>query len=94
MKNILNYELACDAGVDGVGGKAWNMARMARWGFVVPIGFVVSTQVYDDILLRPKVAKLVAQASEIRVADVASTDCNERLEQLRLAIKMRFFQTS
>lgn len=94
MNAILDYEFAYDEGVKTVGGKAWNMARMARWGFTVPLGFAVSTAVYDEILARKKVAELVAKASEISLAEVAEPKCADLLKTLREAIVKETFAKS
>ncbi len=43
-------ELGADLGLELVGGKALNLARLCRAGFAVPPGFVVTTAAYRDHL--------------------------------------------
>lgn len=87
MKNvILNYNQAYVAGVQSVGGKAWNMSRMARWGFPVPNGIVISTEIYVEIIGRPNVAKLVSNAANLVAEDLIQPHAKELLNKLRNAI--------
>ncbi|MHC4342817.1 MAG: PEP/pyruvate-binding domain-containing protein, partial [Planctomycetota bacterium] len=47
---LLGYEEAIRSGVEVVGAKALNLARLARYGFAVPEGFVVPAEVYRQRL--------------------------------------------
>lgn len=88
MKNtILSYNQAFTAGVQLVGGKAWNMSRMARWGFPVPSGFVISTDIYIELIQRPIIAKLVTNAGELLAKDLLLPSTAKLLDSLRTAIK-------
>lgn len=51
QRDILDYNAAFEAGPELVGGKAWTVSRLARYGFQVPPGFVLSTAVYEKFLL-------------------------------------------
>src|ERR1035438_1984943 len=42
MRACLNWQEAYDAGAAVCGGKGYNLARLARYGFRVPRGFVLS----------------------------------------------------
>lgn len=86
MTAILDYEAAFIAGATRVGGKAWNMCRMARWGFPVPGGVIVSADVYDEIVQRPAIAKLIARAGALGASDIADAKCTKLLAELRSAM--------
>jgi len=84
---ILGYPGTFEAGASQVGGKAWNLARLARWGYPVPRGVVVAIGVYDAVIADPLVAALVAEAGAIAPGEVAFTDANTLLGRLRAAIE-------
>ncbi len=58
--NLLTWAEAYDAGPDHCGGKGFNLARLARYGFNVPPGGVLSAETYAALLAVPEVAFLVA----------------------------------
>lgn len=41
---------AFQLGVSMVGGKAWNLSRLERYGFKIPYGWVLTTSAYQDFL--------------------------------------------
>ncbi len=47
---IFNWDEAVQAGVDKVGGKGWNLGRLARYGFNIPPGIVISTELYQQFI--------------------------------------------
>lgn len=59
------YVGAVEAGPARVGGKAWNLVRLARWGFVVPQGLAIEAAIYDAVLGGEAIAPLVAVAKGI-----------------------------
>jgi pyruvate,water dikinase len=48
--HILNYAAAFEAGPEHVGGKGWNLARLDRYGFTVPVGGVLRADCYVHLL--------------------------------------------
>ncbi len=48
--HILNYAAAFEAGPEHVGGKGWNLARLDRYGFTVPVGGVLRADCYVRLL--------------------------------------------
>ena len=38
---FFNWPEAFTAGVEAVGGKGWNLARLERYGFTIPVGGVL-----------------------------------------------------
>lgn len=70
MIAILDFSEAVAAGPTRVGGKAWNLGRLARWGFPVPRGIVVDVSVYDGVTGNERISPLIAQAAEIDASNV------------------------
>ncbi len=46
-KFFLDWAQACQAGPAKAGGKGWNLGRLARYGFPVPAGGVISAEAYN-----------------------------------------------
>jgi len=47
---IVSWREAFPLGVSMVGGKAWNLSRLERYGFKIPYGWVLTTSAYQDFL--------------------------------------------
>jgi rifampicin phosphotransferase len=87
MKPLLDWSEAFDAGVSRCGGKGWNLARLARYGFCVPRGGVVAVETYDQVL-GLHVRQAVLQAMGGLTAEAASDDATERrLHEVRDALE-------
>jgi rifampicin phosphotransferase len=86
MTMILTYPQAVDAGPARVGGKAWNMGRLARWGFDVPRGIVLDAKFYDDVIADEHLAPLIAKAMALETTAIAETATEELLAEIRAAI--------
>lgn len=87
MQYVLTFTEAADAGPARVGGKGWNTGRLAKFGFTIPSGCVVSVDAYWDFLdtnnLTPDVNGLASLAAE----DAADDAGAERLAALRSRIE-------
>ena len=77
------------AGATVVGGKGWNMGRLARFGFRIPAGCAVTVAAYWEFLagngLTSEVAALGALSAEAVVGSDAAGSA--RLERLRTAME-------
>ncbi len=80
---VLTWARAFAAGAAGVGGKGWNLARLARYGFAVPPGGVVGTTVYADLFRTPDIAALATPLATVTPDDVGRNDVRTRLAALR-----------
>ena len=80
---MLTWDQAFAAGSAVVGGKGWNLARLARYGFPVPPGGVVAASVYAQLFRTPDVAALAAPLATVTPDDVGSADVQARLAALR-----------
>ena len=86
---LLTWDEAFAAGSAVVGGKGWNLARLARYGFAVPRGGVVAASVYAELFRMPDVAALAAPLATVTPADVERADVQAKLSALRdLVIRM------
>ena len=68
------------------GGKGWNLARLARYGFAVPRGGVVAASVYAELFRTPDVAALAAPLAAVTPDEVGSDDAQARLAALRALV--------
>ena len=80
---LLTWDDAFAAGSAVVGGKGWNLARLARYGFAVPRGGVVAASVYAELFRMPDVAALAAPLASVAPADVERADVRAKLAALR-----------
>lgn len=87
MPYVLTFAEAISAGPAEVGGKGWNMGRLAQFGFRIPPGCAVSAGAYWAFLrengLMPEVDALGAMAAE----EAATEAGEERLSALRARIE-------
>ena len=81
--SVLTWDQAFAAGPEVVGGKGWNLARLARYGFAVPPGGVVAASVYADLFRTPDVAALAAPLAAVTPDDADTAEVQARLAALR-----------
>ena len=80
---LLTWDQAFAAGSEVVGGKGWNLARLARYGFPVPAGGVVAASVYADLFNTPDIAALAAPLAAVTPDDAGRADVQAQLAALR-----------
>ena len=80
---LLTWDQAFTAGPAVVGGKAWNLARLARYGFPVPPGGVVAASVYAGLFRTPDIAALAAPLAAVTADDAGRADAQAQLAALR-----------
>jgi len=86
MRLFLSYCEAAAAGPERVGGKAWNLARLATWGFPVPKGIAVERTLYRDILALPSIKAMVERVAELDLDAVIGDSAACLLDSLRAGI--------
>ena len=79
---LLTWDRAFAAGSAAAGGKGWNLARLARYGFAVPRGGVVAASVCAELFRAPDVAALAAPLATVTPDEVGSDDVQARLAAL------------
>ena len=71
-----NWDDIRQAGPDQVGGKAWNLARLARFGFAVPEGIAITTRAYRQWI----------EDTGLGAALIAAARRPDKLEAIRLKL--------
>ena len=69
MKYLLTWEEAFQSGVSLVGGKGWNLGRLARYGFSIPQGGVLTAQAYDEYIKHNRLRETVDNLSSLTTID-------------------------
>ena len=77
--------LLSETSLEVSGGKGANLARLARAGFCVPPGFIVTTQVYRDYVSANRMEKWIIDA-----AQAAPSEDSTALDAASAAIRARF----
>ena len=79
---VLDFKAAAASGADVVGGKGYNMGRLAYFGFPVPRGGVITAQAYWDFLdyngLTPEIEALAPLSAEEAASDETAASSAER----------------
>jgi pyruvate,water dikinase len=85
-KYFLTWNEAFRVGTGLVGGKGWNLARLACFGFRIPIGGVLTTDAYHQFIARNKLERTVESVSQTVKTDNLE-ECDDLLSQLRDQIR-------
>ncbi len=91
---VLNWPDVYEAGSARCGGKGFNLARLARYGFKVPRGGVVAAEVYSAVLSEPHLAPQVLALSSVAADDTTRSEVQEELRTLQRAIQGTRLPTS
>lgn len=83
---MLNWEGAAMAGAAVCGGKGWNLGRLHRYGFPVPVGGVLVAESYTRLMDQTPVRELSKRVAAIGARDVTSLEAVRQLAGLRQAI--------
>ncbi|MEK7468978.1 MAG: PEP/pyruvate-binding domain-containing protein [Planctomycetota bacterium] len=83
----LSWDDAFRAGPRLAGGKGWNLGRLARYGFNVPDGFVLSADVYREFTGTGALKRLAGEFAKTGADEAASADVAGRLQFLRTTME-------
>ena len=83
---ILAYHEAFDAGPTAAGGKGWNLGRLSRYGFPVPIGGVLHAEAYREHLQAAGVEAELVALTDVPATSADSPEVTARLAAIRAAI--------
>ncbi|AGL00555.1 PEP/pyruvate-binding domain-containing protein [Desulfoscipio gibsoniae] len=87
-KCFLNWAEAFHFGARHAGGKGWNLGRLARYGFSIPAGGVLTTRAYAEFMSFNGLQELVQNiASSVTAANLNETESQDRLTELRNKIR-------
>ncbi len=88
---ILNWAEVATAGPSRCGGKGWNLGRLHRYGFRVPVGGVLIAEAYTHFLDTPALAALRESLADVTAAQAADPEIVRRLDALQAAIREQEF---
>ncbi len=84
MHGFLNWSEAFEVGVEHVGGKGWNLARLQRYGFEVPRGGVLTAQVYRNFIIQNQLIDIINKLSTlITINNIHEKEIEEELTRFR-----------
>lgn len=85
---VLNWQEAYEAGSAIVGGKAWNLGRLVRYGFTVPPGVALIAVAYEEFIEQNGLRELIKQVAEqVSPESLACGEVNKELRILRERIE-------
>lgn len=86
-KYFLTWEEAFKFGTQIAGGKGWNMGRLARYGFNIPRGGVLTTGTYNEFISHNRLQELVKDiARSVTNENIDENSSQDRLRKLRKEI--------
>ena len=85
---FLTWDEAFQFGVQQVGGKGWNLGRLARYGFKIPVGGILTTWAYEEFIKHNKLEGMIKNISQsVTVGNIDELNNQNKLSQLREKIK-------
>jgi len=92
---FFDWEMAFNQGEKIVGGKAWNLGRLQRYGFNVPEGGVLPTSIYTQFINDNEISDLICQVSKtITLQNVNDDETCLRLSNIQDAIQQGSFSSA
>ncbi len=84
---MLDWYQAFQAGAARCGGKGYNLARLARYGFDVPEGGVLTAEAYAELMNTPDLARRAGEITGVGADETLSAPGVIKLHELRAAIE-------
>ncbi|WP_088225161.1 PEP/pyruvate-binding domain-containing protein [Desulfosporosinus sp. FKB] len=87
-KYVLTWDEAFWCGVQEAGGKGWNLGRLAKYGFKIPMGGALITRAYAEFIKHNRLEDRVKNISEsVTLGNIEEPENQDKLSQLREKIK-------
>ena len=84
---LLSWQASFEMKPELVGGKAWNLGRLHRYGFNVPEGGVLPTSIYSQFIIENKLSGLINSATRnITIKNINQSVSEQLLEKIQTAI--------
>lgn len=83
MSYVLTFEEARAAGPSRVGGKGWNLGRLAHFGFRIPRGCAIDVAAYWAFLTANGLLEPIAALAHLPAEEIATEAVLPALEQIR-----------
>ena len=88
----LSWQAAFELGAHEVGGKAWNLGRLVRYGFNVPTGGVIPISIYKQFIHENELSTLTRMVSQnISLENVNHSSSIELSDKIQAAIMQASF---
>jgi len=88
IRIFLNWTEAFEAGPKTVGGKGWNLGRLARYGFKIPVGGALSTYAYEEFISENGLNESIKAISQtVSLDNVQEESSLKEFAQIRDKIK-------
>jgi len=84
--NFLTWQQAYETGIAHCGGKGWNLARLHHFGFNIPDGGVISSDIYRLLISDVTIVPLIHDLQAIPDDRLTEPDTASLLEAIRKAI--------
>ncbi|TAL23823.1 MAG: pyruvate, phosphate dikinase, partial [Nitrospirae bacterium] len=85
---FLDWAEAFEVGTGITGGKGWNLGRLARYGFKIPAGGVLSVEAYKDFVVENNLQNAIGDiAQKVALNNIGEKETEEKLALLREKIK-------
>lgn len=84
---VLDWNEVFHAGMARCGGKGYNLARLARYGFNVPAGGVLIAEVYAEQMRTPDLARRAGELAGVGADEMLNAAVASKLTELRAAIE-------
>lgn len=89
---FLTWGEAFHAGIKKVGGKGWNLSRLARYGFNVPTGGVLQAEAYKAFIRENDLEEVIERFAKVNICEATDEKELEReLQKLRSRIEKGSF---
>jgi len=85
---FFNWSEAFQAGAETAGGKGWNLGRLQRYGFRVPIGGVLAAEVYQHFMAKNNLLEdTMDMAQGINIDNIENRETEGKLSLIRKNIE-------
>jgi len=81
-KHFLTWEEASQTDATLIGGKGWNLGRLAKYGFPIPVGGILTTEAYRQFVIDNQLTGTIESISQILTNDNLD-EYDNTLTQLR-----------
>ena len=85
---FLNWDEAFKAGVEAAGGKGWNLGRLQRYGFNVPVGGVLAAGAYQSFMAENNLSDYPVEITQnITIDNIEEKETKQKLHLIREKIE-------
>jgi pyruvate,water dikinase len=87
-EKFLSWGDSFQAGTQWVGGKGWNLGKLYRYGFKIPVGGVLTTEAYKEFIAENELQESMEMVTaKITIENLEEKSTDDLLSQIRESIK-------